>query len=560
MSDLDAFFTINVTATTETQTRTGFGTALLLAALVPWTSGARVRSYASTTEMTTAGFATTDPAYRMAASAFAQNPRPASVKIGQRTRLFTQIVRVIPAATVDATAPETYKVKVAGLECSFTTDGTSPTTQSDIATGLAAAINASALAADADAIIATGASSGSPQSLTVDDFDGALGGEILDPPRRLSLTLSNNSDWDATTLTVTGTNAAGAAQTESFAIPNGGNATVNGTKHFRTITGVAVGAQTGNGGTFTLGTRAVVVATTDSNQVVCTAQVAGRLVSYELTAVNPATENVSLLDVTADPGIEADLNELVVIDPDFYGLALDSNSQAEIEVGAAWAQTNRRLFVWQSADTGCGVAETTDDVMSALQDASNGYAPGWHYPAIATADGWLAAGILGNRLPIDPGSDTWAYKTITGVTVRPISTTARAAVLAKKGNVYERRNGVNITFPGTVPLGEWVDTVRGLDWQRARMQEELFAIQTANQKVAYTDDGISLVNAAIYGVLNEGVERGFYARNPKPVVTTPLAAATSSSDRSNRVLNGVTFSARLAGAIHTGSVTGTATI
>lgn len=558
MSDLDAFFSINVTATTETQTRAGFGTALLLATLVPWTSGARVRSYASLTEMTAAGFATTDPAYRMAASAFAQNPRPASVKIGQRTRLFQQVVRLIPATPVDPAAAETYAAKVAGITCTFTTDATP--TAAEAATGLAAAINASALAADADAIIATGASSGSPQSLTVDDFDGALGGEILDPPRRLSLTLSNNSDWDATTLTVTGTNAAGAAQTESFAIPNGGNATVNGTKHFRTITGVAVGAQTGNGGTFTLGTRAVVVATTDSNQVVCTAQVAGRLVSYELTAVNPATENVSLLDVTADPGIEADLSELVVIDPDFYGLALDSNSQAEIEVGAAWAQTNRRLFVWQSADTGCGVAETTDDVMSALQDASNGYAPGWHYPAIATADGWLAAGILGNRLPIDPGSDTWAYKTITGVTVRPISTTARAAVLAKKGNVYERRNGVNITFPGTVPLGEWVDTVRGLDWQRARMQEELFAIQTANQKVAYTDDGISLVNAAIYGVLNEGVERGFYARNPKPVVTTPLAAATSSSDRSNRVLNGVTFSARLAGAIHTGSVTGTATI
>lgn len=558
MSDLDAFFSINVTATTETQTRAGFGTALLLAALVPWTSGARVRSYASLTEMATAGFAKTDPAYRMAASAFAQNPRPASVKIGQRTRLFQQVVRLIPATPVDPAAAETYAAKVAGITCTFTTDATP--TAAEAATGLAAAINASALAADADAIIATGASSSSAQSLTVDDFDGALGGEILDPPRRLSLTLSNNSDWDATTLTVTGTNAAGAAQTEVFTIPNNGNTTVNGTKHFRTITGVAVGAQTGSGGTFTLGTRAVVVATVDTDEVVCTTQVTGRLVSYELTAANPATENVSILDTTTDPGLEADLNELVVIDPDFYGLALDSNSQAEIEVGAAWAQTNRRLFVWQSADTGCGVAETTDDVMSALQDASNGYAPGWHYPAIATADGWLAAGILGNRLPIDPGSDTWAYKTITGVTVRPISTTARAAVLAKKGNVYERRNGVNITFPGTVPLGEWVDTVRGLDWQRARMQEELFAIQTANQKVAYTDDGISLVNAAIYGVLNEGVERGFYARNPKPVVTTPLAAATSSSDRSNRVLNGVTFSARLAGAIHTGSVTGTATI
>jgi len=560
VSDLDAFFSINVTATTETQTRTGFGTPLFAVAKVPWTSGARVRSYANLPDMAAAGFATTDPAYRMAASAFAQEPRPAVVKIGQRTRLFTQIVRVIPATTVDATAPETYKVKVAGLECSFTTDGTSPTTQSDIATGLAAAINASALAADAAAIIATGASSGTAQSLTVDDFDGVLGGETFDPPRRLSLTLSNNGDWDATTLTVTGTNDAGAAQTEVFTIPNGGNETVNGTKHFRTVTGVAVGAQTGNGGTFTLGARAVVVATTDSSQVVCTAQVAGRLVSYELTAVNPATENVSLLDVTADPGIEADLNELVVIDPDFYGLALDSNSAAEIEAAAPWAQTNRRIFVWQSADTGCGVADTTDDVMSVLQDASNGYAPGWHYPAIAAADGWFAAGMLGNRLPRDPGSDTWAYKTVAGITVRPISTAARAAVLAKSGNVYERRNGVNITFPGKVPLGEWIDTVRGLDWQRARMKESLFALQTANEKVAYTDDGIALMGAAIFGVLEEGVARGFYAANPKPVVRTPLAAATSSSDRSNRALNGVTFSARLAGAIHTGSVTGTATI
>ncbi len=558
MSDLDAFFSINVTATTETQTRTGFGTPLFAVAKVPWTSGARVRSYANLPDMAAAGFATTDPAYRMAASAFAQEPPPAVVKIGQRTRLFTQIVRVIPATPVDAAAAETYAVKVAGLTCTFTTDATP--TAAEAATGLAAAVNASALGADADSIIANGASSASPQSLTVDDFDGVLGGETLDPPRRLSLTLSNNSDWDATTLTVTGTNDAGAAQTEVFTIPNGGNTVVNGTKHFRTITGVAIGAQTGTGGTFTLGTRAVVVATTDSSQVVCTAQVAGRLVSYELTAVNPATENVSLLDVTADPGIEADLNELLAVDPDFYGLALDSNSAAEIEAAAPWAQTNRRIFVWQSADTGCGVTATTDDVMSALQDASNGYAPGWHYPAIAAADGWFAAGMLGNRLPRDPGSDTWAYKTVAGITVRPISTAARAAVLAKSGNVYERRNGVNITFPGKVPLGEWIDTVRGLDWQRARMKEALFALQTANEKVAYTDDGIALMGAAIFGVLEEGVARGFYAANPKPVVRTPLAAATSSSDRSNRALNGVTFSARLAGAIHTGSVTGTATI
>jgi len=558
VSDLDAFFTINVSATTDTQTRQGFGTALFAVAKVPWTSGARVRAYASLTEMVADHFLTTDPAYRMAAAAFAQEPRPQTVKIGQRTRAFTQVVRVIPAEPVAADAAETYSVRVDGLLASFTTDAT-PTT-AEAATGLAAAINV-LTGVDADAILATGgASAATLQSLNAGDLDGVIGDGVMSPPRRLSFTFSASADWDATNITVTGTDQDGATQTETFAVPNGGDATVNGTKYFRTVTAVSIPAQSGAGGTFTIGVRASVTATVDTDQVVCTSAVAGLVHSFQLTATNPSSENVSIRDATTDPGLEADLNELVVLDPDFYGLALDSNSQAEVAVAAAWAETNRRLFAYQTADSGCGVAGTTTDVMSVLKAASYGYSTGWFYPAIALADGWLAAGLLGNRLPRDPGSDTWAFKTIAGVTARPISTTARTAILAKYGNVYETRNGVAVTYPGKVAMGEYVDTVRGMDWQRARMKEDLFALQTANEKIAYTDEGIALIGGAIFGVLTEGVARGFYAENPKPVVTTPRAAATSTTDRSNRVLNGVTFSARLAGAVHTATVTGTATI
>jgi len=558
VSDLDAFFSIDVSATTDTQTRAGFGTALFPVAKVPWTSGARVRAYASLTEMASAGFLTTDPAYRMAAAAFAQEPRPQTVKIGQRTRAFTQVVRVIPATPVDPAAAETYAVRVDGLLASFTTDATP--TVSEAATGLADAINV-LTGADADAIIATGgASTTGLQSLSAAAFNGLIGDDVMSPPRRLSFTFNASADWDATNITVTGTDQNGATQTETFAVPNGGDAVVNGTKYFRTVTAVSIPAQSGAGGTFTMGVRASVTATVDSGEVVCTSAVAGLVHSFQLTATNPATENVSLRDATTDPGLEADLNELVVIDPDFYGLALDSNSQAEIAVAAAWAETNRRLFAYQTADSGCGVSGTTTDVMSVLKAASYGYSTGWFHPAIGLADGWLAAGLLGNRLPRDPGSDTWAFKTVAGVTVRPISTTARAAILAKNGNVYETRNGVAVTYPGKVAIGEYVDTVRGLDWQRARMKEDLFALQTANEKVGYTDEGIALIGGAIFGVLNEGMERGFYAANPKPVVSTPRASATSSSDRSARALRGVTFSARLAGAIHTVTVTGTATV
>jgi hypothetical protein len=548
---LDDFFTVNVTATTDTQTRAGFGTALFACCDVPWTSGARVREYASLAEVATAGFNSSKPGYRMAQAAFSQNPRPRSVKIGRRTRAFTQVVRLTPAAPVDAAAAETYTAEVDGLTAAFTSDATP--TVAEVCTGLAAAINA-LTGVDADAILATGASATGDQTITT--FDGIIGGAVMSPARRLSVTLSSSADWDASLITIYGTDEDGASINEAFTVPNNGAVTVNGTKYFRTVTSIGVSAQAGTGGTFTAGVRASVTADgTSGTHVTCTSAVAGLLHSYAL-----ATENLSLYDVTADPGLAADLGEILLADPDFYGLALDSQGEAEIQAAATWAESNRRLFVGQSADTGCGEVSTTDDILSLAQDAALGYTSLWFYPAIATAGSWLAAALLGNRLPVDPGSDTWAFKTLAGITVRPPTTSQRSAVLAKNGNVYERKNGVNVTFPGKTSLGEWVDVTRGLDWLRARIQEALFALQTANGKIPFTDEGIRLVCAAIYGVLSAGVDVGLFSKDPKPTVTAPRASAVSGASRSARDLPNVAFAAQLAGAIHTITVTGTASV
>jgi|GEM_PF-2385654 len=550
MSSLSDFFTISVSATTDTQTRAGFGTAMFAVCGVPWTSGARVRAYTTLAAMAADGFLTSDPAYLMASAALAQNPRPVSVKVGQRIRLFTQAVHLIPATPV---AGEVYTATVSGRAASFTADA--DPTVAEVCTGLAAAINALLPAAAPTAIIATGgASAVTTQTLTGASLNGAIGATVMSPPRRLSFTFDSSTDWDPTTITVTGTNADSAVITETFAVAT--STTANGSKHFRTVTSVSIPGQTGLGGTFTMGTLATVTASGASGtHVVCTAAVAGILHGYVL-----GTTNLTLLDATADPGLAADLNELLALDPDFYGLALDSNSSAEILAVAAWAETNRRLFVTQSADSGCGVVATTTDVMSALKAAAYGYTTCSFYPAIGSSTGWLAAGLLGNRLPADPGSDTWAFKTIAGVTVLSPTTTQRGAILAKNGNVYESKNGGAVTVDGKVSLGEWVDVVRGLDWTRARMQEALFALQTSNAKIAYTDEGIRLVAAALFGILEAGVAVGLFAASPKPTVVAPLASATSSANRSARHLPSVTFAAQLAGAVHTIAVTGTASI
>jgi hypothetical protein len=112
-----------------------------------------------------------------------------------------------------------------------------------------------AAAASATAILATGgASTAGTQTLSGASLNGAVGVTEMVPPRNVTLVLSNHADWDATSATVTGLDADGEVQTEALAIPNGGNATVTGTKLFASIVSVAIPAQTGTGGTFRVGT------------------------------------------------------------------------------------------------------------------------------------------------------------------------------------------------------------------------------------------------------------------------------------------------------------------
>ena len=110
-------------------------------------------------------------------------------------------------------------------------------------------------AADVDGI-ATAAvviSAATAQTIAAASFDGVVGAGEMFPPRNVTLTLSNSADWDATTAVVTGTDEDGRVIQESLLIPNGGNATVTGLRHFRTISSLYIPAQSGTGGTATFG-------------------------------------------------------------------------------------------------------------------------------------------------------------------------------------------------------------------------------------------------------------------------------------------------------------------
>lgn len=536
--------TITITRSSAAVTQQGFSTPLICAYHTRWTSD-RVRSYGTIDEVTADGFTPDDAVYKIASALWSQPNPPAAVKVGRRANAFTKSIRLAPTA---ANATE-YALAVGELAASFTSDATA--TVAEITAGLTAAVNG---LADADAIVAAIATAGTEQTLTGAELDGAVGHRAISPSRRLFFTLSNHADFDAGTAVVTGKDAAGETLTESFTIPNGGNATVTGSALFARVTQVVFPAGSGTGGSWQLGVAAPMTAS-DGTTHVDLAAPAGLLPSVEVTGAGV----LSLEDRTANPGIAADLTAIRAEDDDWYCLLLDSNSSAEILAAAAIVEalSPRKILVAQSADTGCTDADSITDVMYSAKDADYYRTHILYHPAVG--QDWIAGAMVGSALAYDPGSVTWANRELVGITDWSPTSAERSAILGKNGASLETIAGRKVTFGAKVAGGEWVDIVHGLDWLHARIGERIFGliVSAADRKIGFTDKGIARVHAELRAQLREASLDPYNLLNEGFTTSVPTAASLSSVQRATRALPNVTFNATVQGAIHAVTVTGT---
>jgi hypothetical protein len=148
------------------------------------------------------------------------------------------------------------------------------------------------------------------------------------------------------------------------------------------------------------------------------------------------TSNFTLTSNEADPGIATDLNAVIVEDNDWYGLNLDSASKAEIVAAAAWAESNKKFFLQHTSDGDVGDGAVSTDVMSQVKAAAYRYT-GLLYNGNDT-QGYSGFGLQGLRFagtPI-PGNETYALKTIAGITVDRLTQTFIDQVKTKLGMVY----------------------------------------------------------------------------------------------------------------------------
>ena len=265
-------------------------------------------------------------------------------------------------------------------------------------------------------------------------------------------------------------------------------------------------------------------------------------------------------DNTPSATVATDLNNAVNVDPSFYGITGEHQDATNITAVSTWALSNKRLHCYTTADTAnLGVAT---GIGATLKLAGSTYDFGMYS---GTPASYGASALEAQRFTATPGSDTWAYKQLAGVTADTLTPTQIVNLNGNNLNYYLANvAGVNITLTGIDASGMYADIRRGIDALISQIQINVYTLLVTLPKVPFDPGGIALVGNAVSTALQQ-----YTASNNTPAallrgdtgfvpqVFLPNISATTTSDRAQRILRNVTFTAYAQSAVQTVQINGT---
>lgn len=265
---------------------------------------------------------------------------------------------------------------------------------------------------------------------------------------------------------------------------------------------------------------------------------------------SPSPQKIAISSILyGEEGVPNDLvmalNNLVKIHNDWYFLVCTENAEAVITALAAWVDTQTKMYFVT------GQSKT----MPALNSENTVYM--YH----DNADAYVAEGLAAIGATNEAGSLTFKFKTVNGVSAANIDLTELEVLHAAGGFSYISKLGVLQTTEGITTTKEYIDVVMGQDWIKSRMEEEAMALELNNKKIPYDNIGISRLAGVVSSVLQRGADQGIILKDEsgKSVYTMKILKReeVSTNDIAKRVYNGISWSAQLQGAIHSGTITGT---
>ena len=275
-----------------------------------------------------------------------------------------------------------------------------------------------------------------------------------------------------------------------------------------------------------------------------------------------ADKNLTITNGASSETIADTMTACVAYDPDFYGIAMASRTDADILAMAQWAEANEKLF--GTCVSGTDVLDGSDNTDIASQLMLNNYYRTFCFYHEDQGD-FPEVAVMSRCFTAVAGSETWANKRLAGVKVDPLTETQFIVLRNKNVNTFEKFRNMSLTQTGKVSAGEWIDVIRFRDWLAEEIKVNVLNVLVNNEKVPYTDAGIAIIEGAIRQSLRQGQVNGGIApveydeegnKNLGYTVTVPLASNISANQKASRILTDVTFTARLAGAIHVVEIRG----
>lgn len=274
---------------------------------------------------------------------------------------------------------------------------------------------------------------------------------------------------------------------------------------------------------------------------------------------SPRPSRIAMVGVEYDDGDDGDdgddnpttltttltsaLNDLVQTNNDWYFLLCDQQSDDVITALSGWIDTQKKMYFASTDNLNLAASLESENTVIMYHDDPT------QYPA----EGWV-----GRCAPELPGSITWKFKTINGISAANIKAGELAQLHEDGGNSYVRKLGVLQTSEGLTTSGEYIDVIRSQHFIEARLVEQVMNLFINSGKVPYDNSGIAMVVAACESVMKQATDQGIIARdddgNGLWTVTAPRREDIPATDIAARKLDGVVIEATLAGGIHSATI------
>lgn len=236
----------------------------------------------------------------------------------------------------------------------------------------------------------------------------------------------------------------------------------------------------------------------------------------------------------------------------FLFVVTDATAEADILAIAAYVQTQELFY-------GVNMTDITAQGNLMTQLKTLGYDRTLVLFNENTTDTIPEAGWVARFGSEQAGSITWVLKPIKGLLPSALSETQKTFL--ETNNVswldsYED-DAVISNRGGKVASGEWIDVMLGVQWIITRLREAVYNVLRNQRKVGMSNEGVALIEAPIRRVLEQAILFGILAREPQYSLIMPDVLALTPAERNSRKLKGITFRARLEGAIHYVDIEGT---